>query len=109
MDRRRADSCRDIDSSSPRSKGPDRSDTALVFLVSINGVDQEVREVVVQVQLIVDEERAGREKPVAQGFMAIERQTGAPRPSAIARIERTESIRHQALGNGAQRNVRGVG
>ena len=38
----------------------------LVFLIAVHGIDQVMREVVPQMQLVVDEERARGELPVAE-------------------------------------------
>ena len=43
----------------------------LVFLIAVNWIDEVVREVIVQMQLIVDEKRAGGELPGAQTLMIL--------------------------------------
>lgn len=81
----------------------------LVFLIAVNGIDQIVRKVVPEMQLVADEERTGRELSFSQRLVDVERQARAPRTAAVGGIERAEAIGHQPLGNGAQRNVGGVG
>ena len=77
----------------------------LILLVAVNGIEQVMGEVVVDVQLVVDEECARGEPALADGSVIFEREAGALRAAPVRRIESTEAIGNQAFLNGAQRYV----